>query len=49
MDWSIEFIEAENYVKVTLTGDFNASDHLRMIEEILGQKYWKSGMNILIV
>jgi hypothetical protein len=48
MDWSIEFAKDENHVKVTLAGSFNASDHLLMIEDILSQKYWKSGMNLLI-
>lgn len=48
MDWSIEFANDKNYVKVVLTGDFNASDHRRMIEDVLSQKYWKSGMNILL-
>ena len=48
MDWLIEFTKDSNYVKVTLTGDFNASDHRRMIADILAQKDWQSGMNLLI-
>jgi hypothetical protein len=48
MDWSIQFTKDKDYVKVTLEGDFNASEHLRMIEDILAQEYWRSGMNLLI-
>ncbi len=48
MDWSIEFVENKHYVKATLTGNFNPGDHLRMIEDILSRKYWKSGMNVLL-
>jgi hypothetical protein len=48
MNWSIEFVEDKNYVKTTLAGDFNPSDHLRMIEDILSMKYWQSGMNVLL-
>ena len=48
MEWSIEFKKDKNYVKVTLTGIFNASEHLRMIEDVVSQKYWKSGMNLLL-
>ena len=48
MKWSIEFTKDKNYITVTLTGNFNASDHRQMIEDILSQNYWKSGMNLLI-
>lgn len=48
MDWSIEFNKDKSFVKVTLAGDFTASEHLRMIEDVLSQKYWKSGMNLLL-
>lgn len=48
MDWSIEVSGDKNYVKVVLEGAFNTSDHLRMIEDTLSHKYWKSGMNVLI-
>lgn len=48
MDWSIDFIKDKNYAKVTLAGNFNVSDHLRMIEDVLSQNYWKSGLNLLI-
>jgi len=47
MDWSIEFTKDKNYVKVTVRGVFNAFNHLLMIEDIVSQKYWKSGMNLL--
>lgn len=48
MHWSIELIEDKNYVKVMLTGAFDAGEHLRMVEDILAQKYWKSDMSVLI-
>jgi hypothetical protein len=47
MDWSIELVKDKNYVKATVMGIFNTSDHLLLIEDIVSQKYWKSGMNLL--
>ena len=48
MNWIVEFIEDKDYVRVVMEGEFNADDHLRMVEDVLAQKYWKPGMNILL-
>lgn len=47
MNWTIENIEDKHFVKVVTTGDFTAADHRRMTEDILSQKFWKPGMNVL--
>jgi hypothetical protein len=41
-------LKNENYVRVTVEGAFNASDHLQMIEDIISREFWKPGMNRLI-
>jgi hypothetical protein len=47
MKWTIEFLEAEHYIRVNTEGRFNIKDQLRKIEEILSQEYWRPGLNIL--
>lgn len=47
MNWSIEFTDGDGYAKVALEGRFNASDHRRMIADVVSRDFWKSGMNVL--
>jgi hypothetical protein len=47
MKWTIEYQEAGHFVRIVFRGIFNASDHLKMIEDILSQKFWHTGMPIL--
>lgn len=45
MNWTIEYIEKLNFVKIATEDDFSVSDHLAMIEDIISQKFWKPGMD----
>src|SRR5215203_1947656 len=45
MNWTIEYIEKLNFVKIVTDGDFTDSDHIAMIEDIISQKFWKPGMD----
>jgi len=47
MYWTVENIADKHFVKVVTMGDFTAADHQRMTEDILSQKFWKPGMNVL--
>lgn len=48
MKWKIEFVEPENYLKVTTEGVYNPEPHLQMMKEILTSPYWKPGSSILL-
>lgn len=45
MNWTIEYIENLNFVKIVTEGVFTVSDHLAMVKDIISQKFWKPGMN----
>lgn len=46
MNWTTEYIEKQNFVKIVTEGDFTVNDHLTMIKDITSQKFWKPGMNV---
>lgn len=48
MNWTLELIKQLNTVKITSDGIFDAADDLNLIENIISQKYWKPGMNMLL-
>ena len=45
MNWTIEYIEPLNVVKIITEGDFSTDDHLRMIEDIISRDFWIPGMD----
>ena len=47
MNWTIEQIKDKHFVRVVTSGDFNVADHRRLTEDILSQKFWKPGTNVL--
>jgi hypothetical protein len=47
MNWTIENIADRHFVKVITRGDFTAADHRRLTADILSQKFWKPGTNVL--
>lgn len=47
MHWTVELSGADDYAIVTTSGTFNAADHLRMIEDIVGNPGWHPGTNVL--
>ncbi len=47
MNWSVEYIQDKNYIRITAEGYFTAEDQLQMMEDIITRSYWRAGMNIL--
>lgn len=47
MDWKIEHIENENYIKITLIGLFTIADHNEFFTKLLSSDFWKPGTNLL--
>ena len=43
MNWKIELVEDDGYVRVTTGGEFSPPEFAAMVEEILGQPYWEPG------
>ncbi len=46
--WTIEYVERQNIVKVVVENAFSANGHTKMIEDVVSQKFWNPGMNLLI-
>ncbi|MEZ5428351.1 MAG: hypothetical protein R2747_18930 [Pyrinomonadaceae bacterium] len=44
MIWTIEYIEKQNYLKITREGKFGIAEHLNMFEEILLTEPFRPGM-----
>ena len=47
MDWSIDYMEGDNYVKVTSSGIFSAPEHPACFKKLFSCPFWKPGMNLL--
>jgi hypothetical protein len=47
MEWVIEYVEAQNYMKVVGAGLFSINEHFRIFEDIVSHEYWKPGMLLL--
>ena len=47
MKWKIEYFELQDFVKITTEGVFSVGDHLEMTRDIVSQKFWKPGKNVL--
>ncbi len=47
MHWTIEPDHASGFVRITTSGLFGAADHLRMIDDILSQPFWRPGTRTL--
>lgn len=43
MDWTITLVAEPRHVRIVTVGEFTVSDHLRMIDAVLGQPYWTPG------
>lgn len=46
MNWTIEYIESLDIVKVITDGNFEIEDHLKMIQDIISRDFWKPGKDI---
>jgi hypothetical protein len=47
MNWEIEHIESDNYVKVTCDGIFSIEEHFEWFKKLVSSPFWKPGMNLL--
>ena len=47
-EWTIEYLHSTNMVKVVAKNTFSVQGHSKMVEEVISQDFWKSGMNLLI-
>ena len=47
MNWTIDYIETQAFVKVITEGEFAAVDHLKMTEDIISRDFWEPGMAVL--
>jgi hypothetical protein len=47
MEWVIEYVETQNYVKIIGTGLFSIKAHFKIFEDIISHEYWKPGMPLL--
>lgn len=48
MNWSIEYNENPNYVRINYEGLFSVDEQTTAIEDLLSRKFWKPGTPILI-
>ncbi|HEX8267609.1 MAG TPA: hypothetical protein VF596_19565 [Pyrinomonadaceae bacterium] len=44
MKWTVQKTDEQPFVKVVIEGDFNLTDHWKMIEDIVSRDFWKPGM-----
>lgn len=47
MNWTIEKSETESFARVALEGVFDANEHFKMLEDLLGREFWKPGTPVL--
>ncbi len=48
MTWTIEYIEALKYVRVTGEGDFSVQEHAALLDDIVSRDFWKPGTPLLL-
>lgn len=48
MEWNIEYVENEKYIRVTTSGSYNPQEHLRMMKELLAADFWKPDTPVLL-
>lgn len=47
MNWTVEKLETEPFVRVAPEGVFDPNEHLRMLEDLLTRRFWKPGTPVL--
>ncbi|MET0752843.1 MAG: hypothetical protein ABWZ66_05700 [Pyrinomonadaceae bacterium] len=47
MNWTVENIENQPYIKVVTGGDFSIDEQLKMIEDITSRDFWRPGTDVL--
>ena len=48
MNWTVEYIKPQNFVKIKTEGIYTPSDQIKMIEDTVSQKFWKPDLNLLV-
>lgn len=48
MNWRIENIRDENFVKIVANGAFDADAHLKMLEDLVSRRFWEPGTSVLL-
>ena len=48
MNWTIEYIEEDDFVRIETEGHFSEQDNVEMLKDLFYQDYWKPGLDILI-
>lgn len=48
MNWKIENIESDHYVRVTFEGKFDISQHREMFNDIISQEFWQPDTPLLM-
>lgn len=48
MNWTVEYVKSQNLVKVKTAGIFTLGDQIKMIEDVISQKFWKPGLDVLV-
>lgn len=47
MNWTIEHIAEDNYVKIAVEGIFSIEEHAGCFKKLFSSPFWKPGMNLL--
>ncbi|HRH41639.1 MAG TPA: STAS/SEC14 domain-containing protein [Pyrinomonadaceae bacterium] len=48
MNWKIENIESDHYVRVTFEGKFDSSQYREMLNDIISQEFWQPDTPLLM-
>lgn len=47
MNWTVEKLETEVFARVSAKGVFDSKEHLKMLDELLGSRFWHPEMPVL--
>ena len=47
MNWTIDYIEPDDYVKITVEGMFSTEKHSDCLKKLVSSPFWKPGINLL--
>ena len=48
MNWTIEYIEDRQFVRINYSGLFSVQEQIKAIEDLLSRSFWRPGMPIFI-
>lgn len=47
MNWTIEYIELRQYVRISYEGFFSVGEQVAAIEDLISRQFWQPGMSVL--